>query len=136
MPIFILLTQLFICKIDIRYQAIYYANTNIIGITGSAFSESYKNQSIGECEFWRAYCLFYLVNYFGDIPLPLSTDITTNNGLSRTPAADVYSQIVKDLVDAKAKVSASYPSAEKLVLIRPPFPLSSRVYTCIKAIGQ
>lgn len=96
------------------YQAVNIADKDIEGISGSsALSTPLKNQLIGECEFWRAYAYFNLVNYFGDVPLVTTTNVAANAALPRTPATDVYKQIIADLADAKAKVSVAYPSAEK-----------------------
>lgn len=96
------------------WQDIYLANANIQGISAStSYSNIFKNQMIGESEFWRAYCYFNLVNFFGDVPLTVSTDVPSNSKLARSPAAQAYQQIVKDLLDAKNRVSAAYPSIEK-----------------------
>jgi hypothetical protein len=96
------------------YFAINYANKAIEGISGStSFSSTFKNQLIGECEFWRAYAYFNLVNYYGAVPLVINTNVAANAVLPRAPAADVYKQMVIDLTDAKTKVSVAYPSAEK-----------------------
>lgn len=96
------------------FQAIGFANANIEGITGSsAYSTAFKSQLIGECKFWRAYCYFNLINYFGSVPLVVNTEVTTNAKLPRTDTAKIYDQIVADLLDAKTKVSVAYPSAER-----------------------
>ena len=95
------------------YQAINYANKAIAGITGSAFSAAYKNQLLGECKFWRAYAYFNLVNYYGGVPLVLSTDINANAVLPRTDTGTIYTQIVADLKDAENLLTTTYPSAER-----------------------
>jgi hypothetical protein len=60
----------------------------------------------------RAFCYFYLVNTFGDVPLILTTDVSKNSVMSRTPAADVYTQIVADLKFAQSTLPGDYsPSA-------------------------
>jgi len=112
------------------YQAINIANKAIEGISGSSsYSDMFKNQLIGECEFWRAYAYFNLVNYFGDVPLVTTTNTTVNASLPRAPAASVYNQIIADLFDAKGRVSVAYPSAEKARVNQATvFALLSRVY--------
>lgn len=95
------------------YPVINIANNAIAGITGSNFSAGFKNQLLGECKFWRAYAYFILVNYFGDVPLITSPDVTANATKPRTPATQVYDQIVADLKDAESLLPAAYPSAER-----------------------
>ena len=111
------------------YQVVNIADLDIQGISGSTFGTAYKNQLIGECEFWRAYAYFNLVNFFGDVPLITTTDVATNALLPRTPSATIYRQMITDLSDAKNKVSVAYPSAEKARVNQATvFALLSRVY--------
>jgi len=95
------------------YQIINIANNAIAGIDGSNFSTAYKNQLLGECRFWRGYAYFVLVNYFGGVPLVLSTDVTATATLPRTSTDSLYKQIVADLTSAESLLSPTYPSAEK-----------------------
>lgn len=96
------------------YQNIFYANASIESIPSStAYGSAFKTQMVGECKFWRAYCYFNLVNFFGDVPLTLSTDVNTNAKLAKTESAKIYDQIIADLTDAKNMVSAAYPSTER-----------------------
>jgi len=86
-------------------------NTILQGLSHTnAISKRLINQLTGEAKFWRAYMYFYLVNYFGDVPLVLNTDALTNAGLPRTPKAQVYQQIIQDLLDAKSLLTDNYPS--------------------------
>ncbi len=90
------------------------ANFAIEGVQGSAtLSTSVKNQLIGEAKFWRAYCYFYLINFFGDVPLVTSTNALETGLYPRTPVADVQTQILADLTDAKGLLTNNYPSIEK-----------------------
>ena len=97
----------------IPYQVINVANSAIAGISGTSFPASYKNQLLGECKFWRAYAYFLLVNYFGDVPLITTADPNANTSKPRTPADQVYTQIVADLKDAESLLSPNYPSPER-----------------------
>lgn len=84
------------------YYNIYQANAAIEGIEGSKLlTSSLKSRLIAEAKFLRAYCHFYLVNYYGDIPLVLTSSYKTNSLISRIAATDVYQQIVADLKDAR-----------------------------------
>jgi hypothetical protein len=89
------------------YNALYninYALSKIPGITYS--SDAKKNQYIGELEFLRAYHYFNLVQLIGDavvVTQPLATASDAFN-TTRSPVADVYKQIVADLIDAATKL--------------------------------
>lgn len=97
-----------------NYTMIFYANNILSGLsTTTAISKSLNNQLTGEAKFWRAYLYFYLVNYYGDVPLVLTTDAVANGKLPRTPKAQVYQQIVADLLSAKSLLTDTYPSTEK-----------------------
>jgi starch-binding outer membrane protein, SusD/RagB family len=93
------------------YQVIYNANAIIEGINNSRsqnLTDSLRKQAIGEARFVRAFCYFYLVNSFGDVPLVLTTDYTKTSLMERTPAAGVYTQMISDLEDAQAKLGTDY----------------------------
>lgn len=92
------------------YNFIYRANAVIEGVSASAtLTPAVKNQLLGEAKFMRAFCHFYLVNYFGDVPLILNTDVLTNTSKPRTPKAEVYASIIQDLKDAKQLLVLAYP---------------------------
>jgi hypothetical protein len=91
------------------YNIIYTANTIIEGAANSTeMSDAAKQQYTAEARFARALCFFYLVNLFGDVPMPLSTDYTANTLLPRTPSAQVYGLIVNDLLFAQANLAKTY----------------------------
>lgn len=91
------------------YQIAFYANTALEGLVGSnKLSKSLQEQLIGEAIFIRAFCHFYLVNLFGDVPVVLSSDYRINNTLTRTKVEDVYKQVVLDLEKAKSLLSIDY----------------------------
>lgn len=91
------------------YQAIYYTNSVLQRIAEAEnISTKFKNQLTGEALFLRSFCFFYLVNYFGDVPLVTTIDVTTNEKLARNLKADVYTQLIKDLIEAKGLMSEDY----------------------------
>lgn len=91
------------------YSNIYAANAAIEGLSSSpGVSDALKAQLMGEVRFIRAFDYFYLVNLFGDVPMPLSTDYRVNRLLPRTPAAGVYDQIVNDLKEAQSLLNDEY----------------------------
>ncbi|MES2827911.1 MAG: RagB/SusD family nutrient uptake outer membrane protein [Bacteroidota bacterium] len=91
------------------YTCIYTAN-NIIQSAESSpnLTSTLKKQVVGEALFMRSLLYFYLINYYGDVPLVLSTDITITGSLPRTPVATVYSQIVSDLLIARNSLSTTF----------------------------
>jgi hypothetical protein len=94
------------------YVTIYQCNAAVEGLTASAtLTPSVKNQLLGEAKFLRAFNYFYLTNLYGDVPLVLTTDYTVSSTQPRTPRADVYAQVVLDLLDAQKLLLATYPVA-------------------------
>jgi starch-binding outer membrane protein, SusD/RagB family len=97
------------------YNLIYQANAILIGLDNTtALSASVKSQLTGEAKFVRAFCYFYLVNLFGDVPYVAGTDYTTNAVLPRTPVNEVYTNITADLLEATQLMSSEYPSEGRL----------------------
>lgn len=93
------------------YKFIYYSNAILEGLAGSTtVSDSLRNQLTGEAKFIRAFCHFYLVNLFGDIPLVISTDYKQNAVMPRVSADSVYQQIIADLQDAEQLLKVAYPA--------------------------
>jgi hypothetical protein len=96
------------------YKIIYSANSIMEGVaasTSSGLSDDLRKQATGESKFIRAFCYFYLTNFFGDLPMPLVSDFTKTATLSRAPQADVYSQMVLDLKDAQLNLPDDYSFA-------------------------
>jgi hypothetical protein len=97
------------------YHSIYNANSVIEGIAGaenSAMRDSVKVQYTAEAKFLRAFCYFYLVNFFGDVPLALTVDFNQTVRVSRSPVQAVYAQILKDLQDAERDLPAHYDAGK------------------------
>jgi hypothetical protein len=61
-----------------------------------------KDRILAEAAFLRAYYYFELVKFFGDVPLIVDKRLSSSEIASqqRTPAAEVYAQIEKDLIYA------------------------------------
>ena len=61
-----------------------------------------KNVILAEATFLRAYYYFELVKWFGDVPLAVDQRLLfgAQNTVDRTPAAQVYEQIERDLIFA------------------------------------
>ncbi|MGN6293142.1 MAG: RagB/SusD family nutrient uptake outer membrane protein [Chitinophagaceae bacterium] len=97
------------------YAYIYHVNAIYEGVAASnSLSPAVKSQLLGEARFMRAFFYFYLVNYFGDVPLILDTDARKNSSLPRTPAAQVYESIINDLKEAVDKLQDEYQNSERI----------------------
>ncbi len=84
------------------------ANSAIAGITKSTtLSPAVKSQLLGEAKFFRAWVNFYLVNYYGGVPL-VREDPLTNAYLPRASADAVWTSIIADLRDAQGLLPATY----------------------------
>lgn len=92
------------------YKYIFYANTILEGLQNSkgGLSQPTLAQLEGEAKFVRAFCHFYLVNLFGDVPLVTSTDYRVNKDASRIKEGSVYDQIISDLKDAQRLLPSDY----------------------------
>ncbi|MBT1701042.1 RagB/SusD family nutrient uptake outer membrane protein [Fulvivirgaceae bacterium PWU4] len=94
---------------DTGYKYIFYANSILDGLNGSTgITPDLKKQVEGEAYFVRAFCNFYLVNLFGDIPVITTTDYRVNRIASRAPSNTVYDQIIADLQQAQTLLSNDY----------------------------
>lgn len=99
------------------YQIIGAANQAIAGAKLVKADEVAINRVVAQAYFARAFVYFHLVRQFGDIPYlsePV-TDIQAASTISKTPAADVYANIIADLKFAKewlpnTQVSRSLPA--------------------------
>lgn len=97
------------------YLYIYMANSVMEGVERSAtILPSAKASLIAEAKFIRAFMFFYLVNYFGDVPLTVSADYRVNERLARTPVDQVYDQIIADLEEAERVLPEEYPTPERV----------------------
>ncbi len=95
------------------YNFIYSCNGILEGLEESDLPATAKRQLGGEAKFMRAFYYFYLVNYWGDVPLATSTDYTINSALARTSTENVYEQIESDLIEAQGMLPVNN-SSEKI----------------------
>jgi hypothetical protein len=97
------------------YKAIYLSNAALEGLDAAAsINSNVKTVLKGEALFDRAFCYFYLVNLFGDVPLIISTDYAINAKAPRVAKDNVYKQIINDLLEAKALLNDDYNGAERI----------------------
>jgi hypothetical protein len=90
------------------YAGINRANLLLQNIDKPQMNEDNRNNIRGQALFLRAYYYFMLVNKFGDVPLLLETKLSgkvEDVQVPRTPAKQVYEQIIKDMTTAADLVS-------------------------------
>ncbi len=93
------------------YQVIGQANACLDGLQSSTgVTAANKTKFTGEAKFMRAFCYFYLVNLYGDVPLLVTNNWTQTSTTSRSPQAQVYQQIIQDLQDAQNTLPTTNPS--------------------------
>jgi hypothetical protein len=96
------------------YNQLYSVNMAIEGLTPKS-GLNYRDQWLGEAYFLRGLIYFYLTNLYKEVPLVLGTDYLHNNGLARSPQAEVYKQIVADLQQAQSLLAPQYKDGNGLV---------------------
>jgi starch-binding outer membrane protein, SusD/RagB family len=97
------------------YQTIYVTNAAIEELSKSTgLTLAVRIQLEGEVKFIRAFCYFYLVNLYGDVPLALTTNYQANAVLSRANKSAVYDRIISDLTEAQNLLSSNFLNATLL----------------------
>ena len=91
------------------YNVIARANTLLARSEAIDLQSDFQRQYEGEAYFLRAFAHFNLVRIFGDVPLVLS-EISPAQAfeIRRTPASQVYDQIISDLLRAEELLPNSY----------------------------
>lgn len=72
------------------------------GVTG--MNETLKATRVAEAKFLRSLVLFYLVQQWGDVPMPLTETQSASKEATRIASVDIYKQILADLLDAESKL--------------------------------
>lgn len=92
-----------------QYQEINFANQVLDNVPGINMDANLKRRYLAEAQFIRAYAYFRLVRAFGDVPLRLHIPKgATEYNIPRTPKAEVWAAIEKDLTDAAAVLPQAY----------------------------
>lgn len=94
---------------EAQYQNINYANQVLDNIPNITMDSGLKERYLAEAKFVRAYSYFRLVRAFGDVPLRLHVPANAAEyNLPRTPKAEIYTAIEKDLTEAATVLPTSY----------------------------
>lgn len=96
-----------------KYLNIADANIAIQQIPNAPITQEEKNKFIGQAKFFRAFSYWELVQNFGDVVLALEPMGTSELNKERTPKAQVYQAIVKDLKDAVGMLPNQWDEADK-----------------------
>jgi len=93
---------------DILYKEIGRTNSAIERSEFIEYTDPAKKAArVSEAKFLRALSYFYLVQEWGDVPMPLTETVTPDQNVIRVPSAEVYTQILKDLTEAEAALPAT-----------------------------
>ncbi|SEW37116.1 SusD family protein [Chitinophaga sp. YR573] len=95
------------------YNTIFITNSVIEGLNNTtSINEKLKTQLQGEAKFVRAFCYFYLVNLYGDVPIATSIDYKLNSVLPRSSRLEVYNRVIEDLKDAQTLLNEFYTESD------------------------
>lgn len=93
---------------NLTYNALHNINTVLKRMENATLSQTKRDQFKGELLFQRAYHYYNLVQYFGDAVL-LTEPVTSpaeSYTIGRSPVQEVYSQIIRDLIEASTLLPA------------------------------
>lgn len=85
------------------YKGIDRANTLLENLDKAPLTVSKKNRVMGELKFLRAYYFFTAAQWFGDVPLKItSTKTQADAQIAFSPQKDVYDYAIKEMTEAEA----------------------------------
>ena len=90
-------------------------------------TDAVKDSRVGEAKFLRSLSLFWAVQQWGDVPMPLKETKDASLTVVRVPSKDIYAQIITDLNDAIAKLPTTQTAAGRVTKNAAKF-LLARVY--------
>ncbi len=95
------------------YNKIAKCNNFLDHIDAITFDQTRKNTIKSEVRTLRAYSLFNLALYYGDIPLPKKLlTLSEANTITRTPRAEVWNFVENELKESAAMLPATRPNNE------------------------
>ncbi|MBK8776442.1 MAG: RagB/SusD family nutrient uptake outer membrane protein [Saprospiraceae bacterium] len=110
------------------YKEVSRANTAIsVSENITSMAAALKNTRVSEAKFLRSLAFFYLVQQWGDVPMPLKETTAATKEAIRTPSATIYTQIITDLLDCESKLPATASDYGRITKGAAQF-LLSRVY--------
>jgi starch-binding outer membrane protein, SusD/RagB family len=94
------------------YQMINRANLVLGKAPAITDNTALRDRVAGEAKFLRGWAYFELVSQWGDVPLYTETVSSAKGFKGKSPAADIYAFIIKDLTEAAAALPASYGASD------------------------
>lgn len=91
-----------------HYLMIYRANVVLDRVPSIIMNETRKAQILAEARFLRAFSYMYLLDYFGGVPLILTSEV----GLKERPSRASREQIIKFIEDEFKEISGILPSVQ------------------------
>jgi starch-binding outer membrane protein, SusD/RagB family len=73
---------------------------NLPGVSAGVLKTAERDRYLGEAKYIRAATYLFLVNFWGEVPLVLSSSLNDNLRVPRVPVSQIYDQITQDLKDA------------------------------------
>ena len=120
-------------KYNNTYYMIQRANQVIQFIEDAAISKAAHDNYKGQALFLRALGYFDLVQYFGDVPLVTVAPTTYEQAMvGRTPAAEVYEQIIADAKEAAELLPAAGSQKKGFANAGSAWMLLGNVYVVLK----
>jgi len=74
-------------------------------------TDDVRNNCAGQAYFLRAWWYFWLVKYFGPVPMPVSVD-ESNVNMKKSSMEDIYAQIISDLKNAETMLPTKQTSTD------------------------
>jgi starch-binding outer membrane protein, SusD/RagB family len=113
---------------DILYRNIGRTNAAISRADAITYADPAKKAArLAEAKFIRALSYFYVVQTWGDAPMPLTETIAPDKAVVRVPSATIYTQILKDLTEAESALPVTATDYGRVTKGAAQF-LLSRVY--------
>ena len=98
------------------YNVIYSASAIITGVgNSSGLSSNNKDSLIASAKFARAYCYWYLLNFFGEVPLVTSINYKQTSLLSRSGTEELFQFILNDLEFAVKFLPLNYLDGKRIL---------------------
>lgn len=95
------------------YEGISRANQVLDNVPAITMDATLKNRILGEAYFLRGFYFFHLVNFFGSVPLPLSSANTNGKFfVAQSSEADGWKQVMSDLKTAITLLPVSVATAD------------------------
>lgn len=94
------------------YRMINRANLIVDKAPGISDNTALRDRVVGEAKFLRAWAYYELVSQWGEVPLYTAPASSPTDYKGKSPVADIYNFIIKDLTEAAAALPASYGSSD------------------------